>query len=140
MKSNLCDYTNAYIFVKRDITVTAAPQTQASSKNCAVFIEWVTKSDERTIDDAEDLDLVIYNLIEYSSNYSETRGSLQFYSKDEATDFNNNIANTDDLKSFNYKTKLLENTVAQFAPNAADGILRNATFAVPLKYLSNFLR
>ena len=28
----------------------------------------------------------MYNLIEYSSNYSETTESLRFYSKDEATD------------------------------------------------------
>ena len=55
----------------------------------------------------------IYNLIEYSSNYSERTGSLRFYSKDEATNFNANIANIDDLKSFKYKAKLLEDTVAQ---------------------------
>ena len=35
-----------------------------------------------------------YNLTEYSSNYSETTRSLWFYSKDEANNFNNNIANT----------------------------------------------
>ena len=37
--------------------------------------------------DAEDLHLFLpmYNLIEYSSNHSETTGSLWFYSKDEAT-------------------------------------------------------
>ena len=55
----------------------------------------------------------IYNLIEYSSNYSEPTGSLRFYSKDEATNFNANIANIDDLKSFKYKAKLIETTVAQ---------------------------
>ena len=33
----------------------------------------------------------MYNPIEYSSNYFETTGSLWFYSKDEATDFNANI-------------------------------------------------
>ena len=33
----------------------------------------------------------MYNLIENNSNYSETTGSLWFYSKDEATNFNNNI-------------------------------------------------
>ena len=49
----------------------------------------------------------MYNLIEYSSNYSETTGSIWFYSKDEATDFNINFENTDDFKSFNYKAKLL---------------------------------
>ena len=52
------------------------------------------------------------NLIEYSSNRSETTGSLWFYSKDEATDFNEYIAKTDSFKSFKYKAKLLENTVA----------------------------
>ena len=49
------------------------------------------------------------NLIEYSSNYSVTTGSLWFYSKDEATDFNNDILN---FKSFKYKAKLIENTEA----------------------------
>ena len=42
----------------------------------------------------------MYNLIEYSSNHSERTGSLWLYSKDEATNFDNNIANTDNFKSF----------------------------------------
>ena len=82
----------------------------------------------------------VYNLIiEYSSNYSERIGSLLFYSKDEATDFNKNIASTDNFKSFKYKAKLLWNTEAQ-ADNAVNGILKSVTIAVPLKYLSNFWR
>ena len=36
--------------------------------------------------------------------------------------------------------KLLKLKVAQTASNAANGILKNATIAVPLKYLSNFWR
>ena len=44
----------------------------------------------------------MYNLIEYSLNYYKTTASLSFYSKDEATNFNNNIENTDDFKSFKY--------------------------------------
>ena len=61
--------------------------------------------DGTTVDDAEDLDLVMamYNLIEYSSNYFETRGSLWFYSKDKATDFDANIINNNNLKSFKSK-------------------------------------
>ena len=78
--------------------------------------------------------------MEYSSNYSETIGSLWFYSKDEASNFNNNNANTNNFKSFKYKAKLLCNTVAQPNANHANGILINATIAVPLKYLSNFWR
>ena len=44
----------------------------------------------------------MYNLVEYSSNYSEATGSLWFYSKGEATSFNNNIENTGNFKSFKY--------------------------------------
>ena len=81
----------------------------------------------------------IYNLIEYSSNYSETTGSLWFYSKDEATNFNADIANTDDFEFFKYKAKLSGNTVAQPFSNHANGILK-ATMAVSSKYLSGFWR
>ena len=42
----------------------------------------------------------MYNLIEYSSNYSETTGSLWFYSKHEAANFNAVIANNKNFKSF----------------------------------------
>ena len=95
-----------------------------------------------TIDDAEDLDLVMsmYNLIEYSSNYSETTGSLWFHSKEEATDFIIIIPNTNDFKSFKYKAKLLGKTESQPNPNHANGILKNTATAVSLKYLSNFWR
>ena len=60
-------------------------------------------------------------------------GSLWFYSKDKATNFNVDIADTDNLKPFNYKTELLGDNEA----DGANGILRNTTIAVPLKYLSN---
>ena len=92
----------------------------------------------KTIDDAGDLDLVMsmYYLMEYSSNYSETTGSSWFHSKDEATDFNVEIVNNDDFKSFKYKFKLLGNTEG----DNSNGILKKATIAVQLKYLSNFWR
>ena len=82
----------------------------------------------------------MYNLIEDSSNYFETTGSLWFYSKDKASNFMNNIENTNNFTSFKYKAKLLENTVAQPTSNVANGILTNATIAVLLKYLGNFWR
>ena len=59
--------------------------------------------------------MLMYNLIEYSSKYSETKGRLRFYSKDEATIFNNDIGNDNNLKSFKYKAKLIGNTVAEGA-------------------------
>ena len=43
------------------------------------------------------------------------------------------------LARLNYWETQLENTVVQ-ADNAANGILKNVTIAVPLKYLSNFWR
>ena len=61
---------------------------------------------------------------------------IQSYSKDEATDFNADIANIDSFKSFTYNAKLLVNT----EPDVANAILQNATIAVPLEYLSNFWR
>ena len=77
----------------------------------------------------------MYNLIEYSSNYSEIAGSLWFYSKDKATNFNVDTGNTDNSK---HNAKLIGNTVAQPGANVTNGILRNVTIFVPLKYLSNF--
>ena len=61
--------------------------------HCEPFIKCITKIDE--IDDAEDLDLVMLlcNLLEYSSNCSDTAGRLWFYSKDEATNLNADIGN-----------------------------------------------
>ena len=119
----------------------SAPATQVAFQNCASFTKCITKIDETTIDDAEDLDLVmsVYNLVQYSSNYSEATGSLWLYSKNEPTDFNNNIADTDNFKSFKHKAKLLGNTVAR-DDNDANGILKNVRIAVPLKYLSGFWR
>ena len=53
LNSNLCDYNDAYILVKGDITVIAAPKTQVCLKYCAPFSKCITKIDGTTIDDAE---------------------------------------------------------------------------------------
>ena len=68
---------------------------------------------EKTIDDAEDLGLImpVYDLLEYSLNYSDTTGSLWLYSKDEATNFNADIVDVNVFKYFNNKAKLFGNTV-----------------------------
>ena len=73
----------------------------------------------------------MYNLIAYGSNYSETTGSLWFYFKDEAINFNADIVNNNNnsFKSFEYKAKLLGNIVA----DRANGILKNPRTALPLK-------
>ena len=114
MKCNPCDYNDAYLLVRGDITVTSAPATQVMFKNCAPFTKCFTNIDWITMDDAEDLNLVMsmYNLMDYSSNYFETTESFWFYLKDEATDFNADIA-----KSCKYKAKFLESPEAQPNPN-----------------------
>ena len=60
--------------VRGDITVTGSPQIQEALKNYLPFSKCITTIDGTTIDDAENLDLLMsmYNLIECSSNYSET--------------------------------------------------------------------
>ena len=139
LKSNLCDLNDAYSLVRGDILIAALNNpTPVAFKSCPPFIKCITKIDGTTIDDS-DLDLVMLmsNLIEYSSNYSQTVGSLWFYSKDEVTNFSTGSANNNNnFKSFRYKAKLLGNTAA----DGANGVLTDATIAVPLKYLSNFWR
>ena len=68
LKSNLCDYNDAYILVRSDITIIGYQVTQVAFKNCAPVAKYIIKIDRTTIDDAEDLDLVMpmYNQIEYS--------------------------------------------------------------------------
>ena len=80
------------------------------------------------IDNVQDFDIVIpiYNLIEYSDNYSKTSGSLWQYYKDEP---NGNLA---DSESFNSKVKITEKFFA-------GGNTKDVKIIVPLKYLSNFL-
>ena len=99
------------------------------------------KIDGTRIHGAADLELVtpVYKLIEYSSNYSETTGSLRFYSKDETTNFKAGIANTNNLKSFKYKAKVLGKTEANPALNNANRILKNATTFVPLMIIKTWI-
>ena len=49
----------------------------------------------------------MYNLTEYSSNYSETTGILWFCSKDKATNFNGDLTNDNNFKSFKDEAKVL---------------------------------
>ena len=47
-------------------------------KNCAPFTDCMSKINNTQVDNAKDIHIVMlmYNLIEYSNNYSETCGSL----------------------------------------------------------------
>ena len=53
-------------------------------KNCGPFANCISKINNTQIDNGKDIDIVMpmYNLIEYSNNYSKTFGSLWQYCKD----------------------------------------------------------
>ena len=81
--------------------------------------------------------MAMYNLLEYSSNYSDTTGSLWFYYKDEATNFDADNTGANNFKTFNnYMANLLGNTEA----DGNNETWKSLIIAVPLNILSNFWR
>ena len=122
LTSSLCDYSDAYILVTGTITVnsTATPDADANNtnkkvifKNCTPFTNCISEINNTQADNAKDIDVVMpmYNLIEYSDNYSKTSGSLWQYCKDiPAVDNNNNaivnFAENNLTDSFNFKAKM----------------------------------
>ena len=84
LRSDLCDFNDAYIVVKGDITVTNSNNTKRNkavafkNKNNAPFINCISKLNGIKIDNAEDLDVVMpmYNLLEYSENCKKTTRRL----------------------------------------------------------------
>ena len=85
LKSSLCDYSDAYILVSGAITVpetgTAANLNNRKNiiiKNCVPFTDSISEINNIQIDNAKDIDIVMsmYNLTEYSDNYSKTSASL----------------------------------------------------------------
>ena len=113
LRSDLCDYSDAYIVIKGTITVdkktftaddfespnnTAANATASNTannnafgeqklvfKNSAPFINCISKMNGVKIDNAEDLDVLMpmYNSLEYSKNYRKATVSLGNYYRDE---------------------------------------------------------
>ena len=79
LRSNLCDYADAYILVKGTITITGAGDDDAAKwldernkgvifRNCASFTTCISRMNNTDIDNAQDINIVMpmYNLIEYS--------------------------------------------------------------------------
>ena len=112
LKSRLCNYNDVYILVKGTITIAAAGAAVAARKaderdkgvtfkNCASFNNGKPEINNTKIDNARDMYTVMamYNIVEYSDNYSKTSGSLWKYYKDEP---NNNLT---DFQSFKSKKK-----------------------------------
>ena len=160
LRSNLCDYSDAYILVKGTITVTAPGANNGANnirdkrnrplilKNNAPFVSCITRINGELIEDTDDLDIVMsmYNLLEYSKNYRKTIGSLYNYYRDELSDDtdDNNFDNIKVVNSntFKYKNKITGNTYNVDAGAQGYNVNKNDTqeveLAIPLKYLGNF--
>ena len=155
LRSDLCDFSDAYIVVKGNITVTNPNNAKTSKavtfKNNAPFINSISKINGVKTDNAEDLDVVMlmYNLLECSKNYKKTTGSLWNYYRDEQS----NPLSTN-FESFKYKTSITGNTynvdekITDDDGNEIDNpdydankVGKNETEVVtPLKHLINFCR
>ena len=122
LESSLCDYSDAYILVtgniavkRRNATDTAdialGATTQVAFKNCAPFGKCSTEIDGTFVDEANFINITMpmYNLIEYSGNYSDTSGSLWDFKRDEIVN-NANVTNDDNAPSFKYKASNIGNT------------------------------
>ena len=89
LRSDLCDFSDAYIVVKENITLEGNNNANKLNKNLAFknnapFINCISKIIDVKIDNVEDLDAVMpmYNLLEYSKNYRKTAGSFWNYYRD----------------------------------------------------------
>ena len=147
LRSDLCDYSDAYIVVKGRVNVKATPNTDADQKDAAFknessFRSFITKINSTLIDNAEDLHTVM-----------PTSGGLWNYYREEIDDADDNASES---KSFKYKTKLIGKTEARPQrsaqecpdvqenqppppPNQPTILSLNTKVVVSLKYLSNFL-
>ena len=147
LRSDLCDYSDAYVWVKGKITVTNPNDNdnlnkELTLKNNAPFVSCISKINGELVENTEDLDIVMpmYNLLEYSKNYKKTSGSMFNYYRDEpnkAEIANDNGAINISIKnsrSFYYKTKVTGSL------GADENEKEDITIAIPLKYLGNFWR
>ena len=70
LRSNLCDYADAYILVKRAITIAGARNDDAAKraderdkgvtfKNCAPFTKYISRMNNTDIGNAKDIDIAM---------------------------------------------------------------------------------
>ena len=77
IRPNLCDYSDAYILVTGDVTVENVPaDSNVAFKICVPFTRYGTHINDEHVETAGNLDIIMYNLIQNSDNYSDSSGSL----------------------------------------------------------------
>ena len=136
LRSDLCDFSDAYIDVKGTTTLEGDNDANKKNKSLAFksnapFINCISKINGVQIDNAEDLDVVMlmYNLLEYSKNYKKTTGNLSNFYRDKPS--NPLSLNSE---SFKYKASIVGKTTGY------NDSLTGAKVVIPLKRLSNFWR
>ena len=159
LKSDLCDFSDAYIVVKGTATLTKTNgrgfidirNRFLAFKNNVPFVNCISKINNVLIANAEDVDVVMpmYILLEYSRNYRKTTGGFWNYYRDEPNDFPANDYNANPIKnseSFKYKTSITGKTSNANQENGENTEQENTKtktnlkIVVPLKHLSNFWR
>ena len=144
LRSDLCDFRDAYIVVKGTVTVTNPDNNRYDKKlafkNNAPFTSCILKINNTLIDNAEDLNIVMpmYNLLEYSKSYRKTTGIFWNYYRDEPNSgkggANNKINySIKGSKSFDYKTSITGKL-------EGNNTKKEVEIVEPLKHLSNFWR
>ena len=106
LESSLCDYSDAYILVTGNITVAGSnANKKVAFKNCAPFKECRTEINETFVDKTKHINIAMpmYNLIEYSHNYSDTSVSLWQFKRDETEGDVNAQHIPNNSSSFKYK-------------------------------------
>ena len=80
LRSDFCDYSDLYIIVKgtKNVSTNDVNKKDVVFKNNALFRSCITKINSTLIDNAENRNIAMpmFNLLEYSKNYSMTSGSL----------------------------------------------------------------
>ena len=146
MKSDLCDFNDAYLVATGKITATNPDNAnygrKLAFKNC-IFFSSILRINNQLIEDAQDLDIVtpMYNLLYYSKNFRKTIGSFWNYYPEmpnSVCNGNNNVRTRifypiKDSENFDYKTKLVGKL-----PDGEDD-LEDIKILVPLKDLSRFI-
>ena len=144
LRSSLCDHSDAYILVKRTISITAQAGSSPNNdkkvvfKNCAPFTDCISEINNTQVDNAEYIDVVMpmYNLIEYSNIYSKKSGSLWQYYRGELA-----LTNVGFITSFHASNNSASFKFRQKITGAKGNKgTENVEIMVSLMYLGNFWR
>ena len=100
------------------------------------FANWITRINNTEVDDAHDVDVVIliYNLIEYSDNYSKSSGILWQYCRDETALAVNAITDFNGANGTTGPFKIKEKITGETGNNDT----KDVEIIALLKYLYNF--